>query len=222
MFDHSTPSRGLLTEDVNKRRQRLDQPMGPGQIQSGGERQRVAMRGGAGAPQLPALRGAERRGVRAAPPAAAGRRRPRARVGASARRARRIQGDRLRRQGGLFAFCEKIADPLKKESFTTGGSINCPQKVAKIPPMLGEGLAMRFDLHGEGSKDLCINILAEPMDQKGTAHWAEPSGGLVFEPRAEAEAMGLELLCKAQSNGSRQSFVLVRVCVSRVFQSSLF
>ena len=34
----------------------------------------------------------------------------------------------------LTTFCEKIADPLKKESFTTRGSINCPQKVAKRPP----------------------------------------------------------------------------------------
>ena len=37
-------------------------------------------------------------------------------------------------QGGLFAaFCEKIGDPLKKESFTTRGSIIFPPKVATRP-----------------------------------------------------------------------------------------
>ena len=41
-------------------------------------------------------------------------------------------------QGGLFAtFREKIGDPLKEESFTTRGSINFPQKVAKRLPGLG-------------------------------------------------------------------------------------
>ena len=37
---------------------------------------------------------------------------------------------------GLFAtFAGKIGDPLKKESFTTRGSINFPPKVAKRPPL---------------------------------------------------------------------------------------
>ena len=45
---------------------------------------------------------------------------------------------------GLFATFEKIGDPLKKESFTTRGSMIFPQELAKrLPPGLGGG---RLDL----------------------------------------------------------------------------
>ena len=46
-------------------------------------------------------------------------------------------GPRCEAGGDLFAtFCEKIGDRLKKESFTTRGSIIFPPKVIKRPPML--------------------------------------------------------------------------------------
>ena len=52
-------------------------------------------------------------------------------------------------QGGLFAtFCEKIGDPLKKESFTTRGSIIFPPKVVKRPPgsQWGTSKALEFQV----------------------------------------------------------------------------
>ena len=89
-------------------------------------------------------------------------------------------------QGCPFAtFCEKIADPLKKECFTTRGSINCPQKVSKRPPWLGHacfGSCMQLSR---------LHKAARPAPERRSHGVRQPPGASLWQSSKEGEmAMG--------------------------------